>query len=319
MKVAKTVLVLVIILLVAGEVALRMRGPWVRPLYEADERFEYRLKPLQETRNGPARISTNEYGMRSGPLGTRKGKRVLFIGDSVISGMEWVDNDSLATTLLETLLSDRLGMPVQVLNASSPSWGPDNAAAFLKTYGLFDADIIVGVWNSDDFSDRMGFEAVVGHNPYFRDRQRLLAWGHAWDEFLIRTGRAGAFPEGPAGFNTGWYCLQDLATDAGIPFTVVLHPRLSERSTGTWNVQGAALRDSLTAWGVPHSDTWNGLKDRHYADDIHLSVAGQAVLAQFLVRHVEEALARKADSHPHLSKGQRSDTYQPMAKPWVVR
>jgi len=295
MKAAKTLLVLVSILLVAGEVALRIRGPWVRPLYEADTRYEYRLKPMQHTRNGTANIITNAFGMRSGPVAAKKGKRVLIIGDSVISGMEWVDNDSLATSLLETLLSDRLGMQVQVLNASSPSWGPDNAAAFLEAYGLFDADIIVGVWNSDDFSDRMGFEAVVGHNPYFRNSQRLLAWGHAWDEFLIRTGRAGAFPDGPPGFNTGWYSLRDLAAEAGIPFTVVRHPRVSERSTGTWNAQGAALRDSLSAWGVPHSDTWNALDDGHYADDIHLSVAGQAALAQFLVGHIEKAFARAAE------------------------
>jgi len=295
MKAAKTVLVLVIILLVAGEVALRMRGPWVRPLYEADARYEYRLKPLQHTRSGNANIITNAYGMRSGPVAAKKGKRVLFIGDSVISGMEWVDNDSLATTLAAIMLSDRMGVPVEVLNASSPSWGPDNAAAFLNAYGLFDADLIVGVWNSDDLSDRMGFEAVVGHNPYFRDRQRLLAWGHAWDEFLIRTGRAGAFPEGPPGFNTGWYSLLALAADAGIPFTVVLHPRISERSTGTWNAQGAALRDSLSAWGIPHSDTWNALDEGYYADDIHLSVAGQESLAHFLVGHIEEAFVRATE------------------------
>jgi len=280
----------ILVLFLTGEFALRMRGPWVRPVYEADTRYEYRLKPSQLSRNGKARISTNAYGMRSAPVGAKKGKRVLFIGDSVISGMEWVDNDSLATTLLEALLSERLGVPVQVLNASTPSWGPDNAAAYLEAYGLFDADLIVGVWNSDDFSDRMGFEAVVGKNPYFRERQRLLAWGHAWDEFLIRKGRAGHFPEGPPGFNTGWYGLRSLAANAGIPFTVVMHPRLSERFTGTWNAQGAALQDSLAAWAVPNADTWNALEDLHYADDIHLTVTGQRALAELLVQHVHELL-----------------------------
>jgi hypothetical protein len=295
MKAAKTLLVLVSIIFVAGEVALRIRGPWVRPLYEADSRYEYRLKPLQHTRNGTANIITNAFGMRSGPVAAKKGKRVLFIGDSVISGMEWVDNDSLATTLAGNILSERSGMTVEVLNASSPSWGPDNAAAYLLACGLFDADLIVGVWNSDDHGDRMGFEPVVGKNPYFRDRQRITALGHAWDEFLIRTGRAGAFPDGPSGFNTGWYSLRDLATDAGIPFTVVMHPRVIERQAGAWAPQGTALRDSLSAWGVPHSDTWNALDDGHYADDIHLSVAGQAALAQFLAGHIEEAFARAAE------------------------
>lgn len=295
MKAAKTLLVLVSIILVAGEVALRIRGPWVRPLYEADARYEYRLKPLQHTRNGTANIITNAFGMRSGPVVAKKGKRVLFIGDSVISGMEWVDNDSLATTLAAIILSESMGVPVEVLNASSPSWGPDNAAAYLKAYGLFDADLIVGVWNSDDHSDRMGFEPVVGNNPYFRDRQRMTAWGHAWDEFLIRTGRAGAFPEGPHGFNTGWSSLRDLAAEASIPFTVVMHPRLSERNARTWTQQGAALNDSLSVWGVPATTTWNALDEGHYADDIHLSVAGQVALAQFLARHIEEAFTRAAE------------------------
>lgn len=295
MKAAKTLLLLVLILLVAGEVALRIRGPWVRPVYQADARYEYRLKPMQHTRNGTANIITNAFGMRSRPVAAKKGKRVLVIGDSVISGMEWVDNDSLATTLAGNILSERSGMTVEVLNASSPSWGPDNAAAYLSAYGTFDADLMVGVWNSDDHSDRMGFEPVVGHNPYFRERQRVSAWGHAWDEFLIRRGSAGAFPEGPSGFNTGWYSLRDLAAEAGIPFTVVLHPRLSERHAGMWTKQGLALNDSLAGWGVPFISTWNALEDRHYADDIHLSAAGQAALAQFLAGHIEEAFAVAAD------------------------
>ena len=54
-----------------------------------------------------------------------------------------------------------------MLNISTPSWGPDNLAAYLKTYGTFHAKIIVLVTSSADAHDNMTFAHVLGKGVYF--------------------------------------------------------------------------------------------------------------------------------------------------------
>src|SRR5262245_53463344 len=159
-------------LFVAGEIALRLWGMRRYPLFVADTRYEYMTAPSQDMHFGRVRFATNELGMRCAPVGPKRRKRVLVIGDSVINGGYQTTQDSLATEIAQQAIGD----PVQVLNLSAPSWGPDNAAAFIAAHPVLEPDLIIAVFSSHDTFDRMTFEPVVGHHPSYPARKPMLAW-----------------------------------------------------------------------------------------------------------------------------------------------
>src|SRR6187402_3328921 len=72
-------------LAVLGEVALRLQGLRDHPLYAADPRYEYMTRPDQDVHYGRIHFRTNELGLRSAPIGKKRGRRVLVIGDSVVN------------------------------------------------------------------------------------------------------------------------------------------------------------------------------------------------------------------------------------------
>lgn len=71
------------------------------------------------------------------------------------------DQDSLATSLF----SAETG--TQMLNMSAGSWGPDNWAAYLRHYGLFDAKGFFLVVGSHDAHDNMDFTPNMSIDGYF--------------------------------------------------------------------------------------------------------------------------------------------------------
>ncbi|HEX6237046.1 MAG TPA: SGNH/GDSL hydrolase family protein [Acidimicrobiales bacterium] len=74
------------------------------------------------------RIRVNSLGLRGPDLGRvpPEGLRVLVLGDSWVAGFE-VDEDRTYTSRLERALTDRLGVPVQVINAGVRGYGTDQA------------------------------------------------------------------------------------------------------------------------------------------------------------------------------------------------
>jgi hypothetical protein len=263
------------VLLACGEIMLRTYGYDKLPIFIADPRYEYMTAPDQDLNAGRVRFSTNEFGMRCGPIGAKKSKRVLVIGDSVINGGLSSTQDSLATAIADRVTGD------QVINCSAPSWGPDNAAAFLDAHGLFDADKLIAVFSSHDAFDRMTFEPIVGRDPAYPDHTPLLALEAYLDKLCYR--RAG--PRNGAGaevFNEGWKGLAERARDAGIPFLVVLHPEVEEVATRRYDRRGRQLLDSLHAWHVPVVELLGRMDSTMYWDAIHLNDHGQHALAGVL-------------------------------------
>ena len=95
-----------------------------------------------------------------------------------------MDQAALLTARLETRLVEALERPATVGNISAGSWGPGNLLAYVKTFGLFDADILVLVLSSHDHTDHPTFEPVVGVERRMPDRTPLFALSEVTHRFL---------------------------------------------------------------------------------------------------------------------------------------
>ena len=119
------ILFILLLVFVVGELVLRFAfGFCDALLYNESDKYEYIAQPPQKRKLIKAYIHYNSFSQRNGEPDSTK-LRVLGLGDSVLFGGTWMDQDSLASTLF----SDETG--TQMLNISAGSWGPDNCAAYL--------------------------------------------------------------------------------------------------------------------------------------------------------------------------------------------
>jgi len=124
----------------------------------------YMYKPNQDVSRFGNHILINQYGMRSQNFPRKKKSldetRIMIFGDSVINGGNLTDHQELATTILQNQLSKSLTQPVVVGNISAGSWGPGNWLAYVREYGFFQADIVILVISSHDWSDNPSFQPL---------------------------------------------------------------------------------------------------------------------------------------------------------------
>jgi len=184
------VLIVLMLLFVGGELFARFYiGLGDPPLMQADPQIEYLFKPDQDCKRFGHRIKYNQYSMRSDDVTAHKSApnelRVLVVGDSVVNGGVLTDQSELATSLLQQQLAQDLKRPVFVGNISAGSWGPPNELAYLKRYGLFDADVVVIVLSSHDYVDVPTFEPLVGVNYAFPDHKPILALWEGFERYLL--------------------------------------------------------------------------------------------------------------------------------------
>jgi len=156
----------VLLALVAGELVARfVLGLGDPPLIMADPEIEYLFRPNQDCRRQGNRIRYNAYSMRSEDFPAKKTNplefRVMVVGDSVVNGGNPTDHARLATTIAGPLLSGRLHRPVTIGNISAGSWGPPNELAYLRRFGLFDADVLLIVISSHDAADVPQFDQPI--------------------------------------------------------------------------------------------------------------------------------------------------------------
>ena len=113
----KCIVLLLLLAFVVGELVLRyVFGFCDALLYRQSDKYEYIAQPNQNRHRFGAYIHYNSFSQRNGEPDSTK-VRVLGLGDSVLFGGTWMDQDSLASTLF----SDETG--TQMLNISSGSWG----------------------------------------------------------------------------------------------------------------------------------------------------------------------------------------------------
>ncbi|NJL85043.1 MAG: SGNH/GDSL hydrolase family protein [Leptolyngbyaceae cyanobacterium SM1_1_3] len=193
MKVALIILGVLLIGSLLLEIGLRL---WVGlgdpPLYMADSLMGYRLLPNQKVRRFGNRIEINQYSMRNGPVTPEPvtaGLRVLLLGDSVANGGWWTDQPHILSAQIERHLQEMLfepERPVEVLNASANSWGPRNELAYLVRFGLFEAQIVVLLLNTDDLFAIAPNSVQVGRDRSYPERKPLSATVELLQRSLIK-------------------------------------------------------------------------------------------------------------------------------------
>ena len=144
-------------------------------LFKGHPTIEYEQLPSQKVKVFHNKIFINSLGMRSDELVFPKEnkKRILIYGDSIIFGGNLLSNSRLATTLLEKKLN-RFKENYEIANISSGSWGPGNWLAHIKERGLYNADHVLLVINSNDFYDIPNYQSIV-NNPIYPSKKPIFA------------------------------------------------------------------------------------------------------------------------------------------------
>lgn len=303
----KCIVLLLLLAFVVSELVLRyVFGFCDALLYRQSDKYEYIAQPNQDRHRFGAYIHYNSFSQRNGEPDSTK-LRVLGLGDSVLFGGTWMDQDSLASTLF----SDETG--TQMLNISSGSWGPDNCAAYLKEKGTFGASAMILVCSSHDAYDVMTYVPVVGVVPTYPDRQYKLAWAELIDRYLVPRIRMmfgktevkldpdeqvvknsefkNTVRQKSSSFNNGFVQLLDISQKKSIPMAIYLHAERDEIKAGLYNEMGqkiiewAAEHDVCLIEGLRAGETEN-----MYHDKIHFNEAGQRFLATQMVRLYKECL-----------------------------
>lgn len=286
--------------------ARRVLGLGDPPLSVADPAIEYLFKPNQQVRRFGHSIRYNAYSMRSEDFVEKEPgeRRVVMLGDSVLNGGGQTDDADLATTLASTALSASLGKKVRVCNASAGSWGPPNMAAYVRRFGLFEADAVGLVLNSGDAWDVRTFEPIVGVHPGFPDTRPLLAVAEGFTRYLlpkIRSSVAPSDPLPPAGDRAGqsvqvMTALREsfrAAEKIGARPFVVVH-----RNTDEWASQGMPegekqIRLVAEQAHVPVYLLQLDVKT-DYRDNIHVNESGQRKLGQLLEQVIRGTVMGKS-------------------------
>ena len=245
------------------------------------------------------RIAFNAYGMRGPDFPRTKQSpgdlRVLVLGDSVVEGTERLDQSALATTLARTQLRALVGGDVEVANVAAVSWGPPNLLAFVKEYGVFDAELAFVVLSSHDYADVPDPDrATRSASPprihlAISDLLARIRGRYARREDVIpdpRDVRAAmaAFEE-----------LVDLLQQHGTHTQVILHTSRDELDRPPVEGYRVLLQAARTR-GLEVTELRQPLTDavragrRVYLDRIHLGPDGQRLLADVIVRETRRWL-----------------------------
>lgn len=320
---------LIILLAILGVAELTLRfgfGFCNAPLYIEDPDFEYVFAPNQYRFRFRNVVRTNELSMRSESLNPSDTTVILLVGDSVINGGNPTDHDDLASTILEKQFTEYYKQPVRVLNVSAGSWGPDNAFAFLKKKGFFDADMICLVTSSHDAYDNMSHHKVVGDNPNYPDKQYKMALYEFWHRYIytlfvyhyvevpLKEFLGPATQKAPndvihkfgTTFNAGFQHLADTTKAMGIPFLMYLHPELPEIAQNRYDTQGEEILAFAHKNHIPVIEELklHPSKDLFRSpefDTIHYNAKGQAFMAKHLYpilkQYLDVYFSRHARTH----------------------
>jgi lysophospholipase L1-like esterase len=224
--------------------------------------------------------------------------KILGLGDSVINGGVLTDQDSIATSLLSVQLSAQLNQDVQVLNISAGSWGPDNAMAYIKKQGNFNAQLAFLVVSSHDAHDNMDFNKVVDKDISFPSKQYKSAIYELVDRYVTprffkksnsnsnNQSETLEINENAASFNTGFINLTNYFKEKAIPFFIYLHPEKIETSKKKYNDQGNEIIEFCKNHNVNIILAINYLDENDYRDAIHPNESGQKKMAGLIYEKI---------------------------------
>jgi hypothetical protein len=147
--------ILVLFSLLLSELFLRtFSGLGNPPLYELSPLYGYRLNPNQviEPRGSmgflyAARLTTNNLGLRAaGEWDSNRAGKILFLGDSVTYGGQYVADSQLFSSVAGSRLPGW-----QVGNGGTNAWGIGNIVGLVMDYGFSPSEVVVTCVLEGDF------------------------------------------------------------------------------------------------------------------------------------------------------------------------
>jgi len=297
------------------ELGLRLLGLGQPLIYLADPEIGYRLAPHQRSHRLGKRIAINAYSMR-GPDITAEPPadtwRILLLGDSVANGSWWTDQDATIAAQIEACLAAEGTQAVEVLNASANSWNPRNEAAYLRRFGTFGAQVIAILINTDDLFGIAPTALQVGRDRNYPDRHQPLALLDLYRRYLVKQPEIPGWAEALAergdrvGANLGAIAaIQHQAQEAGARCLLAMTPLLRELGDPGPRDYEVRARDRLQAFTqerhLPYLDFLPRFRQdaeprRWFRDRIHLSAAGNELVARELAAALQPLLAAPAPS-----------------------
>jgi len=297
--VSAMILAVIVSVFAISEMVLRVFvGLGDPPLLIPHDTIGYVNKPGHYRRFGND-IRYNSCFIRSEPIAPKSANelRVLVCGDSIVHGTARVDQTELATAIAQRELDDTLKRPVSVFNISACGWGPRNVLAYLDKYGTFGADLSILVFNEGDM-----VEASGGGGRVYPTVTPTLALQEAFQLAAQRLfGRSGGITTIQRDSTVPSIdALFGLFQGQGVEVTVFYHPSAAEAQNETQNrsypllarcaegraVNCVSLRDDFVRGLRRGEDPWR-------PDGLHLTVRGQAILAEALVREVLKSIKRR--------------------------
>jgi GDSL-like lipase/acylhydrolase family protein len=180
------VLILVFVCFVLAEVSLRaILGLGNPVLITPDAACNFVLKPNQNIYRFFAHTRVNRDSMRSDDFAPNRPQgtlRLMFLGDSLTYGTSRVDQKQIFAEILHRDLPSIVHRPVEVLNASAGAWAPSNELSYLRSRGIFNADIVLWVVNDGDVGQPRATIGEVGDD--LPQRRPALALGELWSRYL---------------------------------------------------------------------------------------------------------------------------------------
>lgn len=293
----KRIIIVLIAVIIICEILLRCcLGFCDAILYENNPLYEYIAQPNQNRTRFGNKIIINNYSQRNENPNNYKNK-ILGLGDSVLFGGTLVDQDSLATSIITN------DTGYLMINVSCGSWGPDNCAAYIEKYGIFDAKAIVLVCSSHDAYDVMNFAPVAGVYPTYPKNQSWFAIVELFNRYIKpfiakkitllkydpdQSVTNKSVKKKSGSFNEGFDKLKAISQIYNIPFIVYLHPEISEVYNQKYNIMGEEIINWCKKNDVPLMYGLKNMKTFMYNDIIHLNERGQKQLAENLEHFIKE-------------------------------
>ena len=287
---------------IVAEVGLRLtQGLGNPPLYIADRDIGYLLAPNQKLRRGGNLIEINQYSMRDRNIKPQKQqgtKRIFLLGDSVVNGSWWTaQSDILANLLAKKLQAGNSKESLEVFNASTNSWGPRNELAYIKRYGLFEADTLILVINTEDLFSTKATSAVVGKSYSYPSKPPALALIELYQLYIAPPRQIPELEklraQTQANLKANLEAVKEIkaiAEQSGTEFILVLTPLLKEFKEGS-TAEEQQARDSLqklvTQDNINYLDflqIWSDFPQPEflYRDRIHPSPQGNTKIIEQL-------------------------------------
>ena len=305
MKIVWLSLGIIIISFLILEGSLRLFfGLGKRPLYIADDEIGYLLAPNQKVSRLGKLTIINQYSMRTEmiePSPLNDTMRLFFIGDSIVNGAWWTDQNETISALVQKDIKKKLSQTIEVLNASANSWGPRNQLAYLKRFGTFDSPVILLVINTDDLFATKPTPLRVGKDINYPDQQPILAVEEILEKVFSRNPNIPGMDKimGERGDRVGFNLeaiekMKAIATENESQFMMVLTPLKREMNPEPRDYEKVA-RKRLQDWvDTNHVEFIDFLPifakqeniDTLYRDHIHLSPLGEQLVSE----HISELI-----------------------------